>query len=84
VDKNPNPFLGQTLMRQHRSEKLEELIDAEMQEIIAGCYEEAKNILQQERDKLQRMAQTLLQKEKINEQEILGILGPRERLEASE
>ena len=83
VDKNPNPFLGQTLMRQHRSEKLEELIDAEMQEIIAGCYEEAKNILQQERDKLQRMAQTLLQKEKINEQEILGILGPRERLEAS-
>ena len=83
VDKNPNPFLGQSLMRQHRSEKLEELIDAEMQEIIAGCYEEAKNILQQERDKLQRMAQTLLQKEKINEQEILGILGPRERLEAS-
>jgi len=82
VDKNPNPFLGQTLMRQHRSEKLEELIDAEMQEIIAGCYEEAKTILQQERDKLQRMAQTLLQKEKINEQEILGILGPRERPEA--
>jgi cell division protease FtsH len=83
VDKNPNPFLGQSLMRQHRSEKLEELIDAEMQEIIAGCYEEAKTILQQERDKLQRMAQTLLQKEKINEQEILGILGPRERPEAS-
>ena len=83
VDKNPNPFFGQSLMRQHRSEKLEELIDAEMQEIIAGCYEEAKTILQQERDKLQRMAQTLLQKEKINEQEILGILGPRERPEAS-
>lgn len=83
VDKNPNPFLGQSSMRQHRSEKLEELIDAEMQEIIAGCYEEAKTILQQERDKLQRMAQTLLQKEKINEQEILGILGPRERPEAS-
>ena len=82
VDKNPNPFLGQSLMRQHRSEKLEELIDAEMQEIIAGCYEEAKTILQHERDKLQRMAQTLLQKEKINEQEILGILGPRERTEA--
>jgi cell division protease FtsH len=82
VDKNQNPFLGQSLMRQHRSEKLEELIDAEMQEIIAGCYEEAKNILQQERAKLQQMAQTLLQKEKINEEEILAILGSRERLEA--
>jgi cell division protease FtsH len=83
VDKNQNPFLGQSSMRQHRSEKLEELIDAEMQEIIAGCYAEAKNILQQERGKLQQMAQTLLQKEKINEQEILTILGPREGPEAS-
>lgn len=83
VDKNQNPFLGQGSIRQHRSEKLEELIDVEMQEIIAGCYEEAKNILQRERGKLQQMAQTLLQKEKINEQEILTILGPRERPAAS-
>ena len=83
VDKNQNPFLGQGSMRQHRSEKLEELIDVEMQEIIAGCYEEAKNILQRERGKLQQMAQTLLNKEKINEQEILTILGPREEPEAS-
>jgi cell division protease FtsH len=83
VDKNQNPFLGQGSIRQHRSEKLEESIDAEMQEIIAGCYEEAKNILQRERGKLQQMAQTLLQKEKINEQEILTLLGPREGPEAS-
>jgi cell division protease FtsH len=83
VDKNQNPFLGQGSIRQHRSEKLEESIDAEMQEIIAGCYEEAKNILQRERGKLQQMAQALLQKEKINEQEILTILGPRGGPEAS-
>ena len=70
-------------MRQHRSEKLEELIDAEMQEIIAGCFDEAKNILHQQRSKLQQMAHTLLQKEKINEQEILVILGPKKRIEAS-
>jgi cell division protease FtsH len=83
VDKNQNPFLGQGSMRQHRSEKLEELIDTEMQEILTACYEDAKNILQQQRDKLQQMARTLLQKEKIDEQEILAILGPRERQEAS-
>jgi cell division protease FtsH len=83
VDKNQNPFLGQGSMRQHRSEKLEELIDSEMQEILAACYEEAKNILQQERGKLQQMAQTLLQKEKIDEQEIQAILGPRGRPEAA-
>lgn len=78
VDRNQNSFLGQGSVRQHRSEKLEELIDSEMQEILAACYEGAKNILQQERGKLQQMAQTLLQKEKIDEQEILAILGPRE------
>jgi len=83
VEKSQNPFLGQGSMRQHRSEKLEEVIDAEMQEIIAGCYEEAKNILKRERGKLQQMAQTLLEKEKINEQEIMAILGPRKRIEAS-
>jgi cell division protease FtsH len=83
VDKNQNPFLGQGSLRQHRSEKLEELIDAEMQEIIAACYEESKHILRQEYAKLRKMAQTLLQKEKIDEQEILAILGPRERPEAS-
>jgi cell division protease FtsH len=77
VDKNQNPFLGQNSMRQHRSEKLEELIDSEMQEILAACYEGAKNILQQKRGKLQQMAQTLLQKEKIDEEQILAILGPR-------
>ncbi len=77
VDKSPNPFLGQSSMRQHRSEKLEEAIDTEMQEIIAECYEEAKKILQQQHDKLQQMAHTLLEKEKISEPEILAILGPR-------
>jgi cell division protease FtsH len=83
VDKNQNPFLGQGSMRQHRSEKLEELIDAEMQEILAACYEGAKKILQQERGKLQQMAQTLLQKEKIDEEQILAILGPRGQQEAT-
>jgi len=82
VDRNQNSFLGQGSARQHRSEKLEELIDSEMQEILAACYEGAKSILQRERGKLQQMAQTLLQKEKIDEQEILAILGPRERQEA--
>jgi len=84
VDRNQNSFLGQGSVRQPRSEKLEELIDSEMQEILAACYEGAKSILQRECGKLQQMAQTLLQKEKIDEQEILAILGPRERQEALE
>jgi len=81
VDKSPHPFLGQGQVREHRSEKLEELIDSEMQEIIAAGYEEAKTILQQQRNKLRQMAQTLLEKEKIDEQDILAILGPSRKPE---
>ena len=77
VEKNQNPFLGQGPMLQHRSEKLEEIIDEETQEIINACYQDAKQILLKERDKLEQMAHILLEKEKIDEKDILDILGPR-------
>ena len=79
VEKNQNPFLGQGPMLQHRSEKLEEIIDEETQEIIKTCYEEAKEILLKEKEKLEHMAHILLEKEKIDENDILNILGPRAR-----
>jgi cell division protease FtsH len=79
VEKNHNPFLGQGPMLQHRSEKLEEIIDEETQEIIKACYEDAKQILLKEQDKLENMAHILLEKEKIDEKDILDILGPRAR-----
>jgi cell division protease FtsH len=79
VEKNQNPFLGQGPSLQHRSEKLEEIIDEETQEIIKACYEDAKQILLKERDKLELMANLLLEKEKIDEKDILNSLGPRVR-----
>jgi cell division protease FtsH len=77
VEKNQNPFLGQGPTLQHRSEKLEEIIDEETQDIIKACYEDAKQILLKEQDKLEKMAHILLEKEKIDEKDILDILGPR-------
>jgi cell division protease FtsH len=79
VGKNQNPFLGQGPMLQHCSEKLEEIIDEETQEIIKACYKDAKQILLKERDKLEHMAHILLEKEKIDEKDILDILGPQAR-----
>jgi cell division protease FtsH len=79
VEKNQNPFLGQGPMLQHRSEKLEEIIDEETQEIIKASYEDAKQILLKEKDKLEHMAHILLEREKIDEKDILEILGPRTR-----
>jgi len=59
------------------SEKVEQIIDEEILEITKNCYEEAKKILQENREKLEKLAQTLLEKEIVEEQEILAILGPR-------
>jgi len=58
------------------SEKVEQIIDEEILEITKNCYEEAKKILREKRDKLEKMAHTLLEKEVVEEQEILIILGP--------
>ena len=77
MEKGQNPFLGQGPTTQRRSEKLEELIDQETQEIIASCYNEARRILSDHRSALNRMAQVLLEKEKIDDREIQDILGPR-------
>jgi cell division protease FtsH len=84
VEKGNNPFLGQGPAMQRRSEKLEELIDGETQEVIAACYADAKRVLGAHRRELEQMARLLLQKEKIDAQDIQNILGPRTSPEAAE
>ena len=78
VEKGQNPFLGQGTTLQRRSEKLEELIDQETQEIITTCYREAQQMLTDHRDELEEMAHLLIEKEKIDAQNIQRILGPRQ------
>jgi len=77
VEKGQNPFLAQGPAMQRRSEKLEELIDGETQEIINACYQEARQLLIGHQKELETMARLLLEKEKIEAQEIQSILGPR-------
>jgi cell division protease FtsH len=77
VEKEQNPYLGQGPAVQRRSEKLEELIDSETQEIISACYQEARQLLIGHQKELETMARLLLEKEKIEAREIHTILGPR-------
>ena len=77
VDHQQDLFLGQGPGIMHHSEKLEQMIDDETQKIIQACYADAKQILTDKRDKLEKMAQLLLKKEKMEENEIIAILGPR-------
>jgi cell division protease FtsH len=77
VDHHQDLYLGQGPGIRHHSEKLEQIIDEETQEIIQACYTDAKKILTAKRDKLEKMAQTLLEKEKMDEHDIVNILGSR-------
>ncbi len=68
-------FLGNANGLERRSEFLEKLIDEEVQQIINTCYEDAKKILLNKKDKLEKMASMLLEKEVIEHEEIEAVLG---------
>jgi cell division protease FtsH len=77
VEQNENRFIGQGPSLSHRSDKIEQIIDEEALEIIRICYEEDKKLLTENRSKLDKMSQALLEKENIDEATINAILGPR-------
>ena len=77
VDHSQPLFLGQAPQLAARSEKVEQMIDEEILEIIRSCYDSGKSLLIEKRDKLEEMAKRLLQEEKLDESDILEILGPR-------
>ncbi len=76
VEKNNSPLLGQGPSTQRRSENLEAVLDRETQTIIDDAYQAARQILTEHRSELETMAVLLLEKEKIDGQDILRILGP--------
>lgn len=59
------------------SEKTKQLIDEEIAKIMGSCYEEAKQILSDNREKLDRLADELLKKEVISEEELKSIMEER-------
>jgi cell division protease FtsH len=79
VENASNPFLGQEPSTQRRSESLEAVIDGESQTILDAAYQSAKQILCGHRRELEAMAGLLLEKEKIDAQDILNILGPADK-----
>ncbi len=70
-------FLGNANGLERRSEYLEKIIDEEVTQIVNECYADAKKILMEKRDKLEKMAAVLLEKEVIEHQEIDEILGSK-------
>ena len=69
-DDDDEVFIGRDLAHAHNySEGVASVIDAEVKSIIDHAYEEAKRIINENRDVLDRCAELLLEKEKITREE---------------
>lgn len=77
VNKSNPGFLGQSAGLERRSEYVERQIDEEVSQIINQCYEEAKKLLAEKQDLLEKMAHILLDQEVIGHEEIKKILGEK-------
>ncbi|MDQ2985809.1 MAG: ATP-dependent zinc metalloprotease FtsH [Armatimonadota bacterium] len=71
-----NPFLGRDYMDERDySEDIARQIDDEVREIVDTCHTRAQDILQNHRDKLDRVVKALLERETIEREEFLEIMG---------
>ena len=57
------------------SERTAELIDSEVQRIIEECHDEAKALLQAHRQRLDALVAALLERETLDQEEILRVTG---------
>lgn len=73
-------FLGRDILdEKNYSEETAVLIDQEVKHIVDECYNTAKDILKQNKDKLKILADTLLEKEVLEADEVKALLGiPKE------
>jgi len=73
--KHDQVFLGRDLGRDRDySEEIAKAIDQEIRRTIESSYRKAQDILQENRDKLELIAQSLLQKETLDAEEIKALI----------
>src|SRR6266849_213086 len=71
-----DPFSGFGSSKPY-SEATAEVIDAEVERILQECYAEGIRMLREHRTELDRLAQALLERETLDEQEIIKVTGIR-------
>ena len=71
-----SPFLGMELgERRHYSEEVARAVDHEVRRIVETAYSRAREILTTHRDKLNLLAETLLEREVLDRQEFEALMG---------
>ncbi|TWT47580.1 ATP-dependent zinc metalloprotease FtsH [Botrimarina hoheduenensis] len=80
-----DPFLGREIVQEHRaySEHTAQMIDEEISRTLHEAERLADEVLLQQRDKLEAVANALLEKEELDDTELVEILGPPVSLENS-
>jgi len=70
-----SPFLGRDFMEERNySDEVALNIDLEIRLIIDTCYNRAKDLLIENRDKMERIVKVLLEKESIEREEFLALM----------
>jgi AFG3 family protein len=59
------------------SEQTATIIDEESRTIVEGAYERTKELLAEKKEQLVRLAERLLEKETLNQDDLVEVLGPR-------
>ena len=72
-------FLGRDITEERNySDKTAQEIDKEVRAIIDGCYKRAKDTLTENKQKLMKLAQALIEKEVLDVDEVTAIVGIKE------
>ena len=77
-------FLGKSFSQQNSgfSENINEAIDAEVHDLIEGAYKRAEDILNEHRGQLDDLAQLLIEREKLDEEEFAAFMNGQSLPEA--
>jgi cell division protease FtsH len=79
-----HPFLGKEIHEQRQfSEHTMQVIDEEVARILHGSADRAMQLLDEHRDKLDKIALTLVEREMLDEDEITELIGPSVNQSAS-
>jgi cell division protease FtsH len=77
VEKEESGFLGQTYHKDY-SEQTAKEIDDEVRQIINTQYDRAKTVIEEHREKLDAIAEALLERETLGREEIEAIMSGKE------
>jgi len=76
--RHENPFLGRDYLDDRDySEEVAKIIDEEVRNIVDNCYMRAKEILMENRTKLDKLVKALLEKETLERDEFLAIMNEK-------